>query len=162
MRGSRRRSSAGPAQESFDLKRFLDAQDTTIQAAKRELKNGKKVSHWVWWHFPQHVALGGSPTSNKYGIKGLGEAKAYLADDELCKRILELVDIICDDDKKHLSARRLFGPDDVKVRSSLTLFEYAARKMGKHDVEAKFTNALVRFYKGNRDPQTIALLDKEN
>jgi uncharacterized protein (DUF1810 family) len=108
-----------------DLNRFVEAQAATYQTALAELRRGRKASHWMWFVFPQIQGLGSSPTARFYAIADLAEARAYLDHPVLGPRLLEVVaaiNALAGDD-----AHAVFGaPDDLKLRSCLTLFQVAA------------------------------------
>jgi uncharacterized protein (DUF1810 family) len=109
-----------------DLERFVAAQDRdgSFESAMAELRAGAKRGHWIWWVFPQLRGLGRSPTSAYYGIADAAEARAYLAHPVLGPRLREAVSALLA--HEGLSARDLVGPDDVKLRSCLTLFHCVA------------------------------------
>ncbi len=139
------------APDPFDLVRFVRAQDPVIASVRAELKDGRKVSHWMWFVFPQIAGLGMSAMSRRYAISSLNEARAYLAHPVLGPRLRECVEILLE--LQGLSAHDIFGsPDDRKLRSSLTLFEQAAPG------EMLFSRALERYFGGNRDSATLERL----
>lgn len=134
-----------------DLERFVSAQAPVIEAVRAELQAGLKRTHWMWFVFPQLKGLGLSPTAQFYGIEDLAEARAYLAHPTLGPRLLELTRIV--NGLQDRSAHAIFGsPDDLKFRSSMTLFGEAAPR------EAAFREALVRYYAGQPDPRTLEIL----
>jgi uncharacterized protein (DUF1810 family) len=134
-----------------DLQRFLDAQKHVYDRALRELAAGKKVSHWMWFVFPQLAGLGSSPTANRYAVKSSGEAGAYLDHAILGPRLRECTKSVLG--VKNRSAAQIFGyPDDLKFCSSMTLFEQVAEDA------TLFGLALARFYGGTRDARTLSLL----
>ena len=137
-------------QAAFDLERFVDAQAGAYAAALAELKAGRKRSHWIWFVFPQIAGLGSSATSRRYAIVSLDEARAYLRHPLLGARLLDCVRTVNALDG--LTAHDIFGADDVKVRSSLTLFAAAAPD------EPAFRIALDRFFGGVPDPATLEKL----
>ncbi|WP_299016092.1 DUF1810 domain-containing protein [uncultured Caulobacter sp.] len=134
-----------------DLSRFVEAQAATYQTALAELRRGRKESHWMWFVFPQIQGLGSSPTARFYAIADLAEAEAYLAHPVLGPRLREVVSVIValpGDD-----AHAVFGsPDDLKLRSSLTLFQAAAPD------EAVFGEALAKYFGGAPDERTLERL----
>ena len=135
-----------------DLSRFHDAQAPVYERALAELRAGRKQSHWMWFIFPQYAGLGLSAMSQRYAIRSLGEAVAYLADPALGRRLVECVEAVLAVPEK--SAHDIFGsPDDVKFRSSLTLFATAASD------PSLFEAALQRFYGGVPDARTLDLLN---
>lgn len=140
-------------QYPFDLDRFVLAQDATYARVTTELRRGRKTSHWMWFVFPQIAGLGTSDMSRRYALRSLDEAGAYLAHPLLGARYRECVKIL--QDLSETSAEAVFGPvDAAKLRSSLTLFAHAAPS------EAIFQVALQRWFRGDADERTIALLDK--
>ena len=136
----------------FDLDRFLAAQQAVYRQALKELKAGRKESHWMWFIFPQFEGLGFSPTSRRYAIRSREEGEAYLRHDILGHRLKEATEAMLS--HKTGSARDILGqPDDLKFRSSMTLFA-ALREPG-----SVFETALARFFEGKPDERTLALLD---
>lgn len=139
------------APDPFDLRRFVDAQARVYHTVVEELRAGRKRSHWIWFIFPQLVGLGRSPTAQRYAISSLAEAKAYLRHDVLGPRLHECARLV-----NHIhghSIAQIFGsPDDLKVRSSMTLFARAA------DDNQDFVTLLDRYYDGKQDPLTLELL----
>lgn len=138
-------------QDSFDLVRFLEAQGDTYAQAVYELRSGQKRSHWMWFIFPQFDGLGTSATSHRYAIKSLPEVREYLRHPVLGARIAECTRII--NSLQGRSARQIFGtPDDMKFRSSMTLFELASGS------KSEFTSALEKYFAGERDMKTHELV----
>ena len=134
------------------LERFLDAQGPIYEAALAELRTGRKRSHWMWFIFPQLRGLGLSPTAQLYGVADLAEAKAYLAHPVLGPRLLACTRAVLG--VEDVSLQSIFGsPDDLKFRSSMTLFDQAAT--GR---ELTFHEALDRYCGGEPDPRTLELL----
>jgi uncharacterized protein (DUF1810 family) len=112
--------------DPYDLQRFVAAQDDrgTYEAAVAELRSGRKLSHWMWFVFPQIAGLGRSATSRRYAISSLAEARAYLAHPVLGPRLIECADILSE--LHESSAETIFGGiDAMKLRSSMTLFAHA-------------------------------------
>lgn len=138
----------GDAGDPFDLARFLAAQQGVHDRAVAELRAGAKRSHWMWFVLPQIAGLGHSSMAQRYAISGIAEARAYLAHPVLGPRLAEAVAAAMASGQD--SARRLFGtPDDLKFRSSLTLFHAAAeaaRRGGAGADPAPFAAALARFF----------------
>jgi uncharacterized protein (DUF1810 family) len=134
---------------SYDLDRFVRAQDPVFAQVLSQLKNGRKTSHWMWFVFPQIAGLGMSAMSQKYAIASLEEARAYLAHSQLGSRLRQCVEaLLCVPDR---TAHEIFGsPDDLKLHSSLTLFAHAAL-----DDDALFRAALKRFFAGAEDQATL-------
>lgn len=135
------------------LQRFVDAQDrdATFERARTELGAGRKRSHWMWFVFPQIEGLGSSPMAEKYAIQSLDEARAYLAHPLLGPRLRELTRIV-----NSLEGRRIHeifhDPDDMKFRSSMTLFAAAT------DDNAEFRQALEKYFQGEPDALTLQRL----
>ena len=135
----------------MDLHRFVDAQDGTYARALAELRAGRKTSHWMWWIFPQVAGLGMSSTSAAYAIADLAEARAYLGHDVLGPRLLECCRALLD--LEDVTAEGVLGSiDAIKLRSSMTLFARA------DPAEGTFREVLDRYYDGDEDERTVALL----
>ena len=110
--------------DNNNLKRFLDAQEKSFDTALAELRAGRKRSHWMWYIFPQIQGLGSSEMSRRYAIRDPDEARAYLADPVLSKRLIDLCNELLK--LENLTATQIFGyPDDMKLQSSMTLFAEA-------------------------------------
>jgi len=130
-----------------DLQRFVDAQARTIDKVRQELKAGRKTSHWMWYVFPQIHGLGRSATAHRYAIASLDEAKAYIAHPVLGSRLRECTRLVLAQNAK--TASEIFGyPDDLKFRSSMTLFARAS-------AEPVFRQALEKYFAGEEDPETV-------
>ena len=137
--------------DPFDLQRFVDAQDRIYDTVVDELTAARKRSHWMWFIFPQVRGLGSSPTAVRFAISSADEARAYLAHELLGPRLRECARMVARIDGR--SAEDIFGwPDDMKLRSSMTLFARTA------DDNADFVAVLDKFYGGEQDPATLALL----
>jgi uncharacterized protein (DUF1810 family) len=137
--------------DPFDLHRFVDAQAGVYDTVREELRAGRKRSHWMWYVFPQLRGLGRSPTAVRFSISSLDEARAYLAHDALGPRLRECARLVAG--HTDTTARAMFGsPDDMKLRSSMTLFARAAEDGDD------FVAVLERFYGGEEDPATVSLL----
>lgn len=109
----------------FKLERFVNEQEGVYADVISELRRGEKQSHWIWFIFPQIDGLGHSPTAKHFAIKSLDEAKAYLAHPVLGKRLQECCELLLDIESGTIS--EAFGfPDDMKLKSSMTLFSYIA------------------------------------
>ncbi|AKS34119.1 DUF1810 domain-containing protein [Mycolicibacterium goodii] len=145
------------ADDPFDLRRFVDAQHNVYQTALDELRSGRKRSHWIWFIFPQLRGLGRSPTAHHYGIASRDEALAYLRHPVLGPRLRECAKVVAQIEDR--SAEEIFGrPDNLKVRSSMTLFAEIASLAGADDSE--FVEVLDRLYGGTPDPATLGLLGR--
>jgi uncharacterized protein (DUF1810 family) len=139
--------------DPFQLSRFVTAQEGVYEAALREIREGRKSSHWMWFVFPQLDGLGRSPMAQQYAIKSLAEARAFLEHPLLGPRLHACVRALLE--VKGRSAAHIFGsPDDLKLRSSLTLF---ARATGTPSV---FEDALAAYFDGVPDARTLALLEE--
>jgi uncharacterized protein (DUF1810 family) len=137
--------------DPFDLQRFIDAQAPVYAHVVDELRAGRKSSHWIWFVFPQIAGLGSSSTAAHYAISSLDEARTYLRHDVLGPRLrgcARLVNAI-----QGRTIGKIFGsPDDMKVRSSMTLFARATHDNGD------FVELLARYYDGEEDPLTLKRL----
>ena len=139
------------AADPFALARFVEAQRDCYAQALAELRAGRKASHWMWFVFPQFEGLGMSATSRRYAIRSLAEAQAYLRHEVLGVRLLECTEAVNRLDGR--SAHAIFGsPDDMKFRSSMTLFELVAGPA------SAFAAALDRYFAGERDALTLELV----
>jgi len=137
-----------------DITRFIKAQERTHASALRELKNGYKSSHWSWWEIPQIIGLGMTSTSRQYAIKDLAEAREYLKDDTLRTHLLELCDALLSLETN--DAEYVMGyPDDLKLRSCMTLFQAADPDCGT------FQAVLDKFFGGKPDEKTLRILKNQ-
>jgi uncharacterized protein (DUF1810 family) len=140
-------------QDPHRLQRFVDAQDDdgTYEVALRELRDGRKRSHWMWFIFPQLAGLGQSPTSRRYAISSLEEARAYVEHPVLGPRLQECSRALLG--RTGASARDIFGGiDAMKLRSSMTLFHRADPD------NALYSEVLDRYFDGEHDSATDRLL----
>ena len=138
-----------------DLERFIMPQEINYKFALREMKAGRKQSHWIWFIFPQLRGLGPSRKSEIYGIKDIDEAKNYLAHPVLGKRLIEITETILSlstNDPFDLMASEI---DAIKLKSSMTLFALAS---GEED--SIFHKVLEKFFGGEMDGETINLIKK--
>lgn len=136
-----------------DLQRFVDAQRDTYETALRELREGHKRTHWMWYVLPQLRGLGRSAMAERYGIADADEARAYIAHPVLGPRLRECVQAML----RHRTASAediLGGVDAMKFRSCLTLFMEVAPHV------PEFEQALRRFHGGERDLRTMELLSR--
>ncbi|MCV7381432.1 calpastatin [Mycobacterium alsense] len=141
-----------PTGDPFDLERFVDAQAPVYRDVVAELRAGRKRGHWMWFVFPQLRGLGGSPTAARYGIASLDEARAYLRHELLGPRLRECARLV--NEVEGRSVPEIFGsPDDLKLRSSMTLFARAT------DDNEEFLALLEKYYGGRQDPLTLDRLD---
>jgi len=137
--------------DPFDLQRFIDAQNPVYAAVCSELRAGHKTSHWMWFVFPQIQGLGHSYMATQYAISSLEEAKAYLRHPVLRDRLLECTALV--NDVQGRSIQQILGyPDDLKFRSSMTLFAQADPSI------TIFNNALTKYFGGQSDRATLDLL----
>ena len=137
--------------DPHNLIRFTEAQEPVYSNVLSELKSGRKRTHWMWFIFPQIAGLGFSPTAQLYAIKSLDEARDYLKHPVLGKRLLECSELVLA--VKDRSISDVFGyPDDLKLRSSMTLFSYVAEE------DSVFDAVLERYFDGKRDARTLELL----
>jgi uncharacterized protein (DUF1810 family) len=134
-----------------DLQRFLDSQESDYAIALNEIRSGRKRSHWMWYIFPQIKGLGFSSTSQYFAIKDIEEASAYLANPVLGKRLIEITNALLT--LQTDNANEVFSsPDDMKLRSSMTLF---AEVPGADGV---FQKVLDKFFDGKKDEMTLLQL----
>jgi uncharacterized protein (DUF1810 family) len=139
--------------DPYELARFVEAQRDTYDQALAELRSGRKRTHWMWWVFPQLEGLGLSATSQRYAIRSAAEANAYLTHPVLGPRLLESVESVLAITGR--SAHDIFGsPDDVKLRSCVTLFARVAAP------GSLFQRVLDRYFDGKPDDLTLRLLKR--
>ena len=135
-----------------DLSRFVAAQEHEYDDALREIRGGRKTSHWMWYIFPQLRGLGFSEMATYYGLQDLAEAKAYLAHPVLGKRLREICHALLSLQDPNPDV--VFGyPDNLKLCSSMTLFEQVAE--GNDSV---FSQVLDSCFQGRRDQRTLSML----
>lgn len=140
--------------DAFNLQRFLQAQNPVYERVKNELGAGRKRSHWMWFIFPQFTGLGGSEMSQHFAIRSAEEALAYLNHPVLGARLRDCTQWVLDIQERTIS--EIFGhPDDVKFRSSMTLFAQFAVD------DSVFHQALTRHFHGIKDDWTLSLLDSK-
>ena len=138
--------------DQYNLQRFVTTQSSIYETAMAELRKGRKTTHWIWFIFPQMKGLGISSTSEFFGISSLEEAKAYLAHPILGPRLEEATKLMLANEGPTL--QEIFGaPDDMKFRSSMTLFEMACPERPN-----VFEAALAKLCDGQRDERTLALI----
>lgn len=143
-----------PDSDPFNLQRFVDAQAPVYEQVLRELRAGRKTSHWMWFIFPQLHGLGFSPMSVRYAISGPDEASAYDAHPVLGPRLRECTALVnAVEDKSALEV--LGAPDDLKFRSCMTLFAECGA------APAVFKQALEKYFDGEGDAKTLALLGEQ-
>jgi uncharacterized protein (DUF1810 family) len=139
--------------DPYNLERFLAAQEPVLAQACAELAAGRKRSHWMWFIFPQLRGLGSSPMAQRYAIASLAEARAYLAHPVLGERLRRCTGLV--NGVEGRSIQEIFGyPDELKFRSSMTLFAHAAAA----GAPEPFVAALAKYFAGEEDPRTRELL----
>lgn len=137
--------------DPYNLNRFLGAQQSFYEQALKEIRNGRKESHWIWFIFPQMRGLGISPISQNYGISSLDEARAYLAHPILRSHLIEITEALLQ--HKDKMAFEILGTiDAIKVRSCMTLFD-------RIEPNSIFAETLAAFYNNERDELTINLIN---
>lgn len=134
-----------------DLKRFHDAQNYDYETALSEIRKGRKETHWMWYIFPQIAGLGRSTTAQYFSIKNMQEAKEYLNDKVLGKRLVEISEALLSLETD--DAQQIFGfPDCIKLRSCMTLFALA------DPGQEVFEKVLEKYFHGEKDPATLKIL----
>lgn len=137
--------------DPHDLKRFVEAQARDYDRALAEIRSGRKRSHWMWYVFPQLAGLGTSATSQHYGINGLAEARSYLAHPVLGPRLIECAEAVLGLEGR--DATEIFGsPDDLKLRSSATLFSLVSAD------GSPFHRIIEKYFAGQADARTLAAI----
>ena len=138
--------------DQYNLNRFIEAQMAIYEGAMLELARGRKDSHWVWYIFPQITGLGSSETAKLYSIKSLEEGRAYLEHPVLGQRLIEACEIILS--LKDVSIDEVMGyPDDLKLLSSMTLFEFVS------DSNSIFTQIIEVYFDSERDQSSLELIE---
>jgi uncharacterized protein (DUF1810 family) len=144
----------GSKEVTRDLQHFMEAQALVYDQVHRELRDGEKRSHWMWFIFPQLAGLGHSAMAHKYAIVDKAHARAYLENPVLGGRLRECVRLVIG--HRNLTAEQMFGyPDYLKLHSSLTLFHEAAPR------ELLFAQALRQLYAAQPDQATLTLLQDQ-
>ena len=137
--------------DEYNLNRFVEAQIVTYEGAMLELARGMKESHWIWYIFPQIEGLGRSDTAKLYSIKSLEEGRAYLGHPVLGPRLIEACEILLN--LKDASIDEVMGfPDDLKLLSSMTLFEFIS---GSNSI---FTKVIDVYFDSEQDENSIKLI----
>jgi uncharacterized protein (DUF1810 family) len=135
----------------FDLERFVQAQDRVLEQVRRELRDGRKRSHWMWFVFPQLSGLGHSAMAQQYAVASLHEAEAYLKHSILKPRLIECTELVIGVEGRSINA--IFGsPDDLKFHSCMTLFSSVS------GAPRVFGDALAKYFGGARDRLTTERL----
>lgn len=144
--------------ETFDAEKYLKAQEgpygSSYESALSEIRNGQKQGHWIWYIFPQLAGLGRSSTSQYYAIRNLEEAKAYLNNTVLRERLIGISEALLSLDKD--IRQIMWSPDDLKVRSCMTLFREADPSIGV------FQQVIDKFFGGKPDYRTLQLLGRSS
>jgi uncharacterized protein (DUF1810 family) len=139
------------ANDPFFLNRFVTAQDDVYDQALSEIQSGKKLTHWMWFIFPQFRGLGSTETSKYYAIGSLDEARVYLGHRTLGPRLIACAEACLGVEGR--SAQDMFGsPDDMKLRSSATLFAEVSSD------DSVFHRILTKYFSGEPDSKTLSLL----
>jgi len=137
--------------DPYNLQRFVDTQQHVIDQVFAELREGRKRTHWMWFIFPQIAGLGSSDMARRFAISGLAEAQAYLQHSVLGPRLRQCTDLV--NQVAGRTVEQIFGyPDDLKFRSSVTLFAKSAPG------EEVFQAAVAKYFHGEPDPATLSLL----
>jgi uncharacterized protein (DUF1810 family) len=137
--------------DPYNLQRFVEAQSHIFDQVLLELREGRKRSHWMWFIFPQIGGLGSSDMARRFAISGRKEAQAYLQHPTLGPRLKQCTELV--NQVNDRTIEEVFGyPDDLKFRSSMTLFTTVASE------EEAFSRALDKYFLGQRDPATLARL----
>ena len=138
--------------DKHNLNRFLEAQVTTYEVAMLELARGRKESHWIWYIFPQITGLGKSESTKLYAIKSLEEGRAYLKHPVLGPRLVEACEILLS--LKDASMDEVMGfPDDLKLLSSMTLFESISES------NSIFTKIIEIYFDDQRDKASLRIIE---
>ena len=145
--------SGGGLMNINSLERFLEAQEHKYDIALKEIRAGKKRTHWMWYIFPQLRGLGKSQMAYVYGINGIEEARQYLANPTLSTRLLEITEALLE--HKDKPAYKILGDiDDMKLQSCMTLFSIISEN------NSVFHQALNCFFDGEQDLNTLDLIKK--
>lgn len=134
------------------LQRFINAQANIYETALKEIQSGHKRTHWMWFIFPQLKSLGRSSTSVYYGLNGVEEAREYLNDPILGARLREITKelLVLPDSNPH----SIFGsPDDMKLRSCMTLFDII-------EPNSIFRQVIDKFFQGRLDNRALSILNQ--
>ena len=141
--------------DRFQRSRFVAAQEGVYERALAEVRAGRKQSHWMWFIFPQLAGLGSSAMAQKYALRNAAEARAYLQHPLLGPRLEVISRAACD--LEHGSALNVFGsPDDLKLRSSATLFASVS------PAGSEFERLLAKYFDGQPDERTLELLLRQH
>lgn len=139
-------------EKDYDLDRFIEAHNDDYNRALNEVKSGRKLTHWMWYIFPQIAGLGMSETAKYYEIKSLDEARAYLNNELLKDHIIEISGVLLELDKT--DPVEVFGDvDALKLKSSMTLFSYVS------DDEI-FNKVIDKYFNGSKDLTTVRICEE--
>ena len=141
-----------------DLDRFLKEQEEDYPKALEEIKSGKKKSCWMWYIFPQIQGLGFSEMNKKYSLKDIEEAKAYLENETLKSRLIEITQALLD--LEDADIHEVMSIDDCKLKSSMTLFKIVEEQYNI-DCGKVFQKTLDKYFNGEDDQRTITILEKQ-
>lgn len=134
-----------------DLSRFTAAHRRSYQTALSEIRNGRKINHWMWFIFPQIQGLGSSPNARYYAIRDLDEAAAFLRDPYLGGNLVEISRALLELGER--DPRAVFDPpDDMKLRSCMTLFSLLSEE------DSVFHRVLDQYFEGKPDRRTLRIL----
>ena len=133
-----------------NIDRFLEAQEKVYDQALKEIRGGRKVTHWMWYIFPQIAGLAFSSTSKYYSLQDLQEAQDYLKHPVLGPRLIEISQAVLNIEGK--TAYEIFSGDDVKFQSCMTLFSEV------ENAPQVFSDVLDKYFEGNKDPRTLELI----
>ena len=134
-----------------DLERFISAQENSYQTALREIQNCRKLSHWIWYIFPQLRGLGQSYNSEYYGISNADEARSYLSHPILGARLIEITEALLNLEEND-PLKVMGSPDDLKLKSCMTLFAYISEN------GSIFHRVLDKYFGGSRDDKTLSII----
>ncbi len=135
-----------------DLDRFIEAQEIDYIRALKELQNGKKITHWMWYIFPQITGLGKSRVSQYYEIKSIEEARDFMNNEVLRKHLLEISNELLK--LNTCNPEEVFGDiDSLKLKSSMTLFSYVSN-------EEVFDKVIEKYFNGSKDETTLRICKK--
>ena len=140
--------------KEYDLERFVKMQEYNYDTALKEIREGRKKSHWIWYIFPQLVGLGRSRMAQHYGLEDIEEAKQYLAHPVLGARLKEICGALMSLGLDQNDPEYVMGghPDDWKLQSCMTLFAAISEE------GSVFHDVLYKFFGGERDQKTLAML----
>ena len=147
--------------DPYNLQRFVDAQSDVYAEVTRQLRDGRKGTHWMWFIFPQLKGLGRTGTAEYFGIASLVEARAYLAHPVLGPRLRECAVLLRDYPGQRPITLILGQTDALKLRSSMTLFIRAGAEADMEADRQLFQAVLDRYYGGAPDERTLAMLNTE-